>query len=322
MIYRQFFLSSFLKVQKNPCIAPKNVLFLFNQLIINYFMQTIHNPQLINKGDGHYEWTGEKFEYSDCEKYRNILKDAKTLSFPNATQDICLDKLEKLQVIDAPKAIDINLIELDKLQVIDAPKAIDIFLLTCNKLKELNIPLATQLNFFDSDKSSLKSINAPKLQKVEMDEKHVDSIIRQLANPDKLEYFNFGLKDGDISKDIKNADREIKNRFEKEVVKPYLDEMMIEVNKEDNRKKQINKAFNDGDIGLVSAIGYYNFSDDENQRKALINTLKSNPEAKIQFNLECNAIQQDFKNYKKENLPQKTHENTAARENILNGVRR
>jgi len=144
-----------------------------------------------------------------------------------------------------------------------------------------------------------------------------DIIIQQLKNPQKLQ--RFMIDDNDIAPDIKKADKDLKNEYEKEKVMPFLQEMMTEVNQEPNRKEQINKAYRDGDRESAFAIGYYNFSDDENQRKALINTLKSNDAIKTEFNLECNAIRKDFENCKKEKIVPKTHENIDARRRQVQG---
>ncbi len=316
-------------------------------IIIFYFMQTFYNtmnhirdlyfdyiespfqvghdiyevgvPEWIHNGNGNWTFTGDKLD--------NIPDDIKgTIKFvsaPNAT-DVNLVCCDKLESFEAPKAIYILLIELDKLQVINAPKAIMIMVSMCNKVKELNIPLATNFEFWNSDESSLESIKAPNLQEVRTEKKHMDSIIGQFANNiENLRSFEVDFQD--ITQDIKNADREINNRHEKEVVQPYLDEMMVKVNQEPNRKKQIDTAFTDGDRGLVSALGSYEFADDQTQRKALVHALKSNNTTKniLQFNLQCNAIQKDFENYKKQHIVPKTHAHTAARETIktaLNGV--
>jgi len=146
-----------------------------------------------------------------------------------------------------------------------------------------------------------------------------DIIIQQLKNPQKLETFMINDQQ-DIDQDIKNADSELNDDCARQFIEPYLQEKMVELNLQPRRKAEIDEAFRDRDMGLVSAIGCYNFRDDQNQRKTLIHNLKSDPEMKRQFSFDSSAIYNNTKNYKKQNLAQTTHKHTATRENIRNGA--
>ena len=191
MIYRQFFLSSFLKCKKNPCIAPKNGLFLFNKLIINYFMQkkiydfisrcfSSRNLNWRDRGDGHYEFTGDElynipdnliYDFvSRCFSSRNLNwideGDGHYEFTGDELYNIPDNLIGKIKFLSAPNASKVQLDCCGNLESFKAPKATEVCLYPCDNLESFEAPNARRVQLFNCYK--LYDFKAPNATKVHL----------------------------------------------------------------------------------------------------------------------------------------------------------
>ncbi len=298
--------------------------YLKKTVLVPYALKQLQEEGWNFKGIGHWEFTGEVLNFRDHIAISNCIKH---LTAPNATEvvvDNCpfLEKIYApnatfvladdccaLTQIDAINATTVNARNCRALEEIYVPNATTVIARNCRALEEIYAPNATTV--LANNCRALKQIDAPKATAVCVDNNALrDVIISQLQNPQNIVRFTANYSD--ITQDIKNADMELTNEYEEEYVQPYLQDAMTKFNQQPYMQKVIDEQYHkDNELGI--ALGCYNFADDKSQRKVLIHNLKSNPETKRQFNFDSSAIEESFKNFKKDNILQKTRENAQAR---------
>ncbi len=126
---------------------------------------------------------------------------------PKATE-VDLSYCGNLKSFEAPDATEVILLHCGNLENCRAPNAMKVNLISCAKLESFEAPKATEVNL--SHCHELKSFEAPNATQIVLrnpPKDLVDTIIRQLNNPQTLTKFEVDGKD--IAQDIKNADREL-----------------------------------------------------------------------------------------------------------------